>query len=48
MAKILFCILLAAFTLLVLAKMTDRICDKKYSKEFMQTEQYKSMQCPQK
>lgn len=29
----------------VFQKMTDRICNKPYSKEFKQTQQYKDMQC---
>lgn len=32
---------------IVLIKATDRICNKTYSQEFKQTEQYKAMQCPQ-
>lgn len=45
---------LIIFTLLVLAvifalvKMTDKICDKTYSVEFKQTQQFKAMQCPTK
>lgn len=32
------------FSLII--KATDKICQKTYSKEFMQTSQYKDMQCP--
>lgn len=48
MTKIIFCLFLLAALWLVLIKATDRICDKKYSKEFMQTQAYRDMQCPAK
>lgn len=32
-------------SMVVLLKLTDRVCDKPYSDEFKQTTEYKAMEC---
>lgn len=44
---ILLAIITIAFLIAIFIKATDKICDKTYSPEFKQTQQYKGMQCPE-
>ena len=47
MKSIIALIILAALILFGFYTITDRICDKPWSDEFKQTEDYKAMQCEQ-
>lgn len=48
MKNILIGLLLAALLITIFIKATDRICDKNWSQEFKQTQEYKNMRCPNK
>lgn len=47
MKNFLVAIIFVSILIGIAVKATDKICDKTYSKEFKQTEQYKGMQCPE-